>query len=91
MVTVEDLLGKLGQDERFSKIDLSKGYWQIPVAIQDIPKTVFGTPDGTYGFLKMPIGMINAAATLMRAMRTLLASIHEQCRQRRVQTVVFRN
>jgi hypothetical protein len=75
MVTVEDLLSKLSQDKCFSKIDLSKGYWQIPVATQDIPKTAFVTPDGTYEFLKMPFGMVNAAATLMRAMRKLLANM----------------
>lgn len=76
MVTVEDLLSKLSQDKCFSKIDLSKGYWQIPVAIQDIPKTAFVTPDGTYEFLKMPFGMVNAAAKLMRAMRKLLAGMN---------------
>lgn len=76
MVTVEDLLSKLSQDQCFSKIDLSKGYWQIPVATQDIPKTAFVTPDGTYEFLKMPFGMVNAAATLMRAMRKLLVGMN---------------
>jgi len=76
MVSVEDLLSKLGRDRCFSKIDLSKGYWQIPVAEEDIHKTAFVTPDGTYEFLRMPFGMINAAATLMRAMRMLLAGMN---------------
>ncbi|KAK3711512.1 hypothetical protein QZH41_016430, partial [Actinostola sp. cb2023] len=43
MVTVEELLSKLSQDMCFSKVDLSKGYWQIFVAAQDIPKTAFVT------------------------------------------------
>ena len=38
----------------YSKIDLSKGYWQVPVAEADIAKTAFITPDGSYEFLKMP-------------------------------------
>lgn len=75
MVSVEDLLSKLSQKHCFSKIDLTKGYWQIPVAVNDIPKTAFVTPDGSYEFLKMPFGMVNAAATLVRAMRKLLAGL----------------
>ena len=32
MTTAEDLFGKLGKCRYYSTIDLSKGYWQIPVA-----------------------------------------------------------
>ena len=53
----------------FTKIDISKGYWQITISEEDIPKTAFVTPDGSYEFLKMPFGMINSAATLKRAMK----------------------
>ena len=35
MMTAEDLFQKLGQCQFFSKIVLSKGYWQIPVADED--------------------------------------------------------
>ncbi|XP_037774704.1 uncharacterized protein LOC119571495 [Penaeus monodon] len=56
MSTAEDLLHKLGGAKYFTKIDLSKGYWQIPVAEEDIHKTAFVTPDGQYEFLRMPFG-----------------------------------
>ena len=75
MVAPEDLFRKLNEDKYFSKIDLSKGYWQVPVAENDIHKTAFVTPDGSYEFLKMPFGMVNSAATLLRAMRKLLAGL----------------
>ena len=39
MTTAEDLFGKLGKCKYYSTIDLSKGYWQIPVAEEDIHKT----------------------------------------------------
>ena len=51
MPTVEHLFQKLSGDKFFTKIDLSKGYWQITIPEEDIPKTAFITPDGSYKFL----------------------------------------
>ena len=45
---------------------LSKGYWQISIPEEHIPKTAFVMPDGSYEFLKMPFGMINSAATFKK-------------------------
>ena len=59
-----------------SKIDLSKRYGQIPVAEEDIKKIAFVTPDGTYDFLRMPFGMRDSGATLVRGMRKILAGIN---------------
>jgi len=50
---------------KFFSIDLSKGYWQIPVAKEDVSKTAFVTFDGSYEFLRMPFGMKNSGATLV--------------------------
>ena len=72
MPTAEHLYQKLNGDKYFTRIDLRKGYWQISIPEEDIPKTAFVTPDGSYEFLKMPFGMINSAATLKRAMKKLL-------------------
>ena len=35
-------------------------------------KTAFSSPDESYEFLRMPFGVVNSGATLMRAMRILL-------------------
>ena len=72
MTTTEDLCGKLGKCQYYSTIDLSKVYWQIPVAEEDIHKTAFVTPDGCYEFLRMPFGMKNSGATLVHGMKKLL-------------------
>ena len=63
MKTSEDLFQQLGKWKFFSKINLSKGYWKIPVA-EDVFKTAFVTPDRIYEFLRMPFRMKNSGATL---------------------------
>ena len=62
----------MNRDKFFSKIDLSKGYWQVAIPEVDISKAAFVTPDGLYEFLKMPFSMVNSAATLKRGMKKLL-------------------
>jgi len=46
MPAAVDLFQKLNGDKFFSKIDLSKGYWQVTIPEVDVPKTAFVTPDG---------------------------------------------
>ena len=73
--TVAETIQNLSTNKWFSKIDLTKGYWQVPLAEEDVHKTAFSLPDGSYKVLRMPFGMVNSSATLMRAMRILLEGI----------------
>ena len=72
MTTAEDLFPRLSGKKFLSKIDLTKGYWQIPVAPEDVHKTAFVTPDRQYEFTRMPFGMVNSGATLVRGLRKIL-------------------
>ncbi|GFN86555.1 Zinc finger protein [Plakobranchus ocellatus] len=70
-----DIFQGMEKDQYFSKMNLSKGYWQIPVRKEDIPKTTFVTMDCHYEFLRMTFGMMNSGATLTRAVKKLLCEM----------------
>ena len=75
MVSSEDLLIKLKTSSIFTKLDLCKGYWQVPMKESDIPKTAFVTQDGHYEFTRMPFGLTNSGATLVIGLRKILGNI----------------
>ena len=56
----------------FSKIDLSKGFWQIMVEKSSQHLTAFSTTKGSYTFKKMPFRLVNSGSTFNRMMRKLL-------------------
>jgi Reverse transcriptase (RNA-dependent DNA polymerase) len=58
-----DLSARLDGCVIFSKLDLQKGYFQVPVAATDVAKTAIITPFGLFEFLSMPFGLKNAGMT----------------------------
>ena len=72
---MEDLSARLSGKKVFSKLDLRKGYYQVPVAPKDIEKTAVITPFGLYEFLRMPFGLRNAGQSFQRFMDEVLLGI----------------
>ena len=65
---VQDLSSCLSEYTVFSKLDLEKGYYQVPMSPEDVNKTAVVTPFGLWEFLKMPFGLRNAGQTFQRLM-----------------------
>jgi hypothetical protein len=71
----EDVYVALRGKKYRTKMDLTKGYWQIGVHPDTIEKTAFVTPNGAYEFLRLPFGLKNSAASFNRLMRTVLRDV----------------
>lgn len=72
---IQDFNNHLAGCTVFSKIDLIRGYHQIPMAPSSIAKTAIITPFGLWEFLRMPFGLKNAAQSFQRLMDGILRDV----------------
>ena len=59
------------------KMDLRSGFYQIRVAPVDVHKTAFQTEWGSFQWLVMPFGLINAPSTFQRSMDMTFQDMRE--------------
>ncbi|XP_063894737.1 uncharacterized protein LOC135117976 [Helicoverpa armigera] len=60
MPNIEDEISRLSGQAYFVTLDLTSGYYQVPLSEKSRPLTSFVTPDGQYEFNRMPFGLICA-------------------------------
>ena len=71
MPLISQLLDQLHGAKVFTGLDLQSGYWQLPLSPEDIPKTQFLTPLGSYSYKVLPQGLCNAPSVFQRLMNKL--------------------
>ncbi len=54
----------------YAVLDLSSGYWQMPVARESRKYTTFISERGTYRFTRVPFGLKNAPSLFQKALAT---------------------
>ena len=72
---VADFTSRLHGCKVFTKLDLTKGYYQVPMKPGDIAKTAVITPFGLFEWLRMPFGLRNAGCTFQRMMDMILGDL----------------
>ena len=72
LLNIADFTSRILGATVFSKLDLQKGYYQVPIASEDIQKTAIVTPFGIFKFLRMPFGLQNPGNTFQCMMDLVL-------------------
>ena len=72
---IQDCLDSVAGSNLFSTFDLTRGYFQIPVKEEDIPKTAFVCKYGHFEMTRMPFGLNNSASTFQRTMEMALQGL----------------
>ena len=75
MPRVDELIDRLGTAKYISTLDLSRGYWQVPMSAESRKKTSFVTPFGQFEFNVMPFGLHGAPSTFQRMMDQVLQGL----------------
>nr|XP_027219647.1 uncharacterized protein LOC113811983 [Penaeus vannamei] len=69
------IFSRLTESKFFSKLDLTKGFFQIPLHPESREVTAFTSPAGLYQFRVLPFGLSNSPAVFNRVMRQVLQGV----------------
>ncbi|CAH1243923.1 GIN1 [Branchiostoma lanceolatum] len=80
MPRIDEIIDGVGASRYISVIDLTKGFYQIPLSSRARSKSAFQTFLGHFEFTRMPFGMKNAPACFQRMMDKILRGAEEYAR-----------
>lgn len=72
---IDDCVDTIGAATFVSKLDLLKGFWQVPLTARASEISAFVTPDSFLQYNVMPFGLRNASATFQRLVNLVLHGI----------------
>ena len=75
LARIDDLIDSVGKSSILTKIDMLKGYYQIPLTENAKKISAFVTPDGLYQYTVMSFGLRNAPCTYQRAVAHVIREI----------------
>ena len=75
MPNMEEVINRMSGHKFFTRMDCSKGYWQMGLPDNCKHLTAFETPKGLFQFKTMPFGLVNSGATFCRLMRQVPANV----------------
>lgn len=76
---IEDRLDLVSSAKFITLVDLTKGYWQIPLTPRAQRYAAFSTPWGNFRPLVMPFGLVNAPYRFSKFMSLLLQGCENFC------------
>ncbi|XP_072037003.1 uncharacterized protein [Amphiura filiformis] len=81
MPRIDQILDEVAKGKYISTLDLTKGFYQVPLDEQAKAKSAFVTPFGQFQYNVMPFGMQNSSATFQKLVDTVLQDCSEFCKQ----------
>ncbi|XP_070410598.1 uncharacterized protein [Nothobranchius furzeri] len=72
---IDDCVDSVGPSKFVTKLDLLKGYWQVPLTEEASLMSAFVTPDAFLQYTVLPFGMKNAPATFQRLINTVTSGL----------------
>lgn len=72
---MEDCIDEVAGAKFVTKLDLLKGYWQVPLTARAREISAFITSSGLFSYSVMPFGLRNAPATFQRLMNKVLSGL----------------